>query len=63
MEYLKEVIMNLSDKVNELLVKNQKDNRDLAKQIEFLKQAQKIGVINKPEYNLASMVTVATSTS
>lgn len=63
MEFLKEANMNLTDKVNKVLQKNKSENQNLAKQIAFLEQAQKEGVINKPEYKLASIVNMATSAS
>lgn len=49
--------MSYLDKQIERIIETQKEqNKKLNQQLEFLKQAQKAGVIKKPEYNLASKV-------
>jgi hypothetical protein len=53
--------VQLSEKVEEVMAREIKNDQELSKQIEFIKQAQQAGVIQKPQYNLASMVNVVTS--
>lgn len=46
----------------EKLLKQEKDkSKEVREQLEFIKKAQRQGIIKKPEYNLASVVNVVTS--
>jgi len=52
---------NLAQQVEKLISEQKQKDGTVKQQLEFLSQAQKSGVIKKPEYDLASVVNVATS--
>ncbi|MEE1999954.1 hypothetical protein QWY20_00680 [Alkalimonas sp. MEB108] len=46
----------LAKQIETVVEAQKQNNQALSKQLEFLKQAQRAGVVKKPEYNLASKV-------
>ena len=52
---------DLHKQLEALMAQKKQENQQLKQQLQFIKQAQKAGLINKPQYNLASQVNVISS--
>jgi|GEM_PF-2179377 len=52
---------DLATEVEKLISEKKQSNDDIRQQLDFIKKAQQSGLINKPKYDLASVVNVVTS--
>ncbi|AEF05638.1 hypothetical protein [Alteromonas naphthalenivorans] len=52
---------DLALELEKLIEEKKQQSNDVRQQLDFLKKAQDSGLIKKPEFNLASVVNVATA--